>query len=211
VIFDRLRAVDYCGTSSLLVRAAAWDAVGGLDERFYPAYYVDVDLSMALRQIGLAVLFQPRSRIRHYQGASTNPRFRSFVSQRNRLLFMEKWSCALQAQEPPERESPAAVERALARAEALAARLRQGPPARFEPLTKAPFDPVLQGRCHFEKSRALQEAYVAHLEKDRDEWRHTALAQRRELANHRARSKTFASIERGWRRIYRIFQSLKGS
>ena len=34
--FDRLRAVDFCGTSSLLVRAALWDFVGGLDEQFYP-------------------------------------------------------------------------------------------------------------------------------------------------------------------------------
>jgi GT2 family glycosyltransferase len=36
--FDRIRAVDFCGTSSLLVRAALWDLVGGLDEEFYPVY-----------------------------------------------------------------------------------------------------------------------------------------------------------------------------
>jgi GT2 family glycosyltransferase len=88
--FDQLRAVDYCGTSSLLVRTAAWDAVGGLDERFYPAYYVDVDLSMALRQQNWVVLYQPRSCIRHHQGASTPLRFRSFLMARNRRLFVEK-------------------------------------------------------------------------------------------------------------------------
>ena len=58
--FNQPRAVDYCGSSSLLVRAVAWDAVGGLDERIYPAYYVDVDLSMALRSRGWSVLYQPR-------------------------------------------------------------------------------------------------------------------------------------------------------
>ena len=57
--FDRLRAVDYCGTSSLMVRASAWDRIGGADERLHPVYYVDVDLCMAIRQLGLAVLYQP--------------------------------------------------------------------------------------------------------------------------------------------------------
>ena len=98
--FDRLRPVDFCGSSSLLVRATAWDAVGGLDERFYPAYYVDTDLCMALRQHRFIVLYQPASRIRHHQSASTTPRFREFVIQRNRQLFLEKWGAALGDQEP---------------------------------------------------------------------------------------------------------------
>jgi GT2 family glycosyltransferase len=58
--FNRLRAVDFCGTSSLLVRAGLWDFVGGLDEQFYPVYYVDVDLAMALRKLGFVVLYQPK-------------------------------------------------------------------------------------------------------------------------------------------------------
>ncbi len=57
--FNRLRAVDVCGTSSLLVRAALWDLVGGLDEQFYPVYYVEVDLGMAIREHGFIVLYQP--------------------------------------------------------------------------------------------------------------------------------------------------------
>ena len=89
--FDRLRPVDFCGSSSLLVRATAWDTVGGLDERFYPAYYVDTDLCMALRQHRFIVLYQPASRIRHHQSASTTPRFREFLFQHNRQLFLEKW------------------------------------------------------------------------------------------------------------------------
>src|SRR5262249_11859966 len=68
--FDRPRAVDYCGTCSLLVRAAVWDAAGGLDERLFPVYFVDVDLAMAIRRMGRVVLYEPRSVIRHHQGAS---------------------------------------------------------------------------------------------------------------------------------------------
>jgi GT2 family glycosyltransferase len=121
--FDRLRAVDYCGTSSLLVRAASWDAAGGLDERFFPAYYVDVDLCMALRRLGQIVLYEPRSRIRHHRGGSADRRFREFVTRRNRERFRVKWREDLEDYEPAAPSSPAAVERALARAEERAAGL----------------------------------------------------------------------------------------
>jgi GT2 family glycosyltransferase len=164
--FDRLRAVDYCGTSSLLVRAAAWDAVGGLDERFYPVYCVDSDLSMALRRLSMVVLYQPRSRIRHHRGASTSFPFKTFVAQRNRLLFIEKWRTALEEYDPPERGSPVAIERALARAEDFASQCRQRQIPAIHPLANSiQFDPVLQERDHFEKNRALQNAYVTHLER----------------------------------------------
>jgi GT2 family glycosyltransferase len=209
--FDRMRPVDYCGTSSLLVRAAALDAIGGLDERFYPGYYVDVNLSMALRQLGFIVLYQPKSRIRHHLSSSTTPRFRNFISSRNHLLFLEKWATALESHEPPGRDEPAAVQRALARAEAFAraARLR-GAPA-LDQLTKPnSFDPVLQERQHLEKSRALQKAYVIHLTESIDAAEIKLVELERELAQHRARSRTFARIERGWRWTYRSFQRLKG-
>ena len=57
------RRVDYCGSNSLLVRATTWDAVGGLDERFFPANYVDVDLGMKIRERGQVVLCEPRSHL----------------------------------------------------------------------------------------------------------------------------------------------------
>jgi len=50
--FQERRIVDTCGTASMLVRAATWDAVGGLEERLFPAYYVDVDLCMKVRRQG---------------------------------------------------------------------------------------------------------------------------------------------------------------
>jgi O-antigen biosynthesis protein len=187
--FDRVRAVDYCGTSSLLVRAAAWDAVGGLEEKLYPVYYVDVDLSMALRKLGFVVYYQPASRIRHHQGASGNPRFRAFANQRNRQVFVEKWGTALDAHEPPKRQSPSGVERAIARAEAFAAQCRRKAPVAIAPLaTQEAFDPVLQERQHYERSREFQKAYVAHLtyllaeiERDLPEFR-AALSRRNGLA-----------------------------
>jgi GT2 family glycosyltransferase len=86
------RPVDYCGSNSLLVRASTWDAVGGLDERFFPAYYVDVDLGMRIREFGQFVLCEPRSQLTHHRwGATTDLGFRVFAAQRNRERFVEKW------------------------------------------------------------------------------------------------------------------------
>jgi O-antigen biosynthesis protein len=161
--FDRLRAVDFCGTSSLLIHAALWDFVGGLDEQFYPVYYVDVDVAMSTRKLGFVVLYQPNSRIRHHQAASSDPGFREFLLHRNRLLCVEKWGAALENHEPYERDSPAAVERALARAEIFASRCRHTGNMIIEysgrPKT---FNAAEQHSRHVEKSRTLQEAYAAH-------------------------------------------------
>jgi GT2 family glycosyltransferase len=161
--FDRLRAVDYCGTSSLLVRASAWDAVGGLDERFYPVYYVDVDLAMALRKVGSVVLYQPESRIRHHHGASASLRYRLFLSTRNRLLFLEKWGTALDEHEPPEAGSTAAIERAMARADAVWQRCQGRATQRAPRLPRPAFDPVLQQQRQLARQCAVRKAYLAHL------------------------------------------------
>ena len=212
--FDQPRAVDYCGTSSLLVRAATWDAVGGLDERFFPAYYVDVDLAMAIRQRGQVVWYEPRSVIRHHRGASGEMRFRLFVTQRNRRLFLEKWEGALAEHEPRgEEDSAAAVGRALARAEDRAERARQSSAAgrrgRSRPPNGPAFDPARQERLHLERNLALQRAYADHLTAALE----AALAEAAEL---RARAATLDAIERGrWWRLYLrllpVFRFLRGS
>lgn len=159
--FDSLRAVDYCGTSALLVRTWAWDAIGGLDERFYPVYYVDVDLAMTLNALGLIVLYQPAARIRHHIGGNRELAFRQFVAERNRKEFLEKWGSALEAYEPPGRDSPQAVDRAIARAEAFAAKCKNDPVAARPPHRRRGFDSIAQDRSCSERSSALRAAYDA--------------------------------------------------
>jgi GT2 family glycosyltransferase len=204
--FDRPRAVDYCGTSSLLVRATAWDAAGGLDERFFPVYFVDVDLAMAIRRRGQIVLYEPGSVIRHHQGASGNLRFRVFVTQRNRRRFLKKWGSALAEHEPREEGPAAAVEgatsRAILRAEAFAERVRRaGAPAPETSPERPAFDAGRQERLHLEMDLELHRAYVAHLA-SLLETREEAVPAG-ELAGLRARSATLAAIESGrWWRLY---------
>ena len=47
-VLEKLRHVDFCGGEALLVRRATWDAVGGLSEDYYPAYYEDADLCLRI-------------------------------------------------------------------------------------------------------------------------------------------------------------------
>jgi O-antigen biosynthesis protein len=115
-----VRQVDYCSGCSLLVRRSAWDVAGGFDPRYYPAYYEDVDLCFELQRRGWGVLFQPRSRIRHHEAASSDARKRLFLVLRNRKFFVEKWRQELERREPAEPTSLTAIARAvrLARGEA---------------------------------------------------------------------------------------------
>jgi N-acetylglucosaminyl-diphospho-decaprenol L-rhamnosyltransferase len=58
----------------LLIRRADWDAVGGLDERFF-MYTEDVDLCASVRARGRMVWFAPEAEVQHLRGrsAARNP------------------------------------------------------------------------------------------------------------------------------------------
>lgn len=58
------------GGSGLFNRST-WIALGGFDQRFYPAYWEDIDLSYRAMQMGLAVLFEDRAVVFH-QHEKTN-------------------------------------------------------------------------------------------------------------------------------------------
>lgn len=83
--------VDYSPSSSLMVRASSWDDAGGVDERFFPLYFVDVDLCLALRARGQLVVCEPASVVVHHKGASMDADYARFVAERNRDLLLEKW------------------------------------------------------------------------------------------------------------------------
>ncbi|MEO8502422.1 MAG: glycosyltransferase family 2 protein [Acidobacteriota bacterium] len=163
--FARGRAVDYCGTSSLLVRTATWDALGGFDQRFYPVYFVDVDFAMAVRRWGGVVRYEPASRVFHHKSASTpDEAFRVFVSERNRRIFCEKWSVALEDHEARARDLSPAIARALVRTEARGESLRA---SRALPQGPATIGPAISLRKLERRSRVLDRAlskdYAAHV------------------------------------------------
>lgn len=95
------RPTDYCGSNAVLIRSATWEAIGGLEEALFPAGYADVDLAFAARRTGWEVWFEPQAEVVHESaGGTLAPGFRSWVFTRNRAVFVEKWSEALEAFEP---------------------------------------------------------------------------------------------------------------
>jgi GT2 family glycosyltransferase/SAM-dependent methyltransferase len=68
--FNYLREVDYCSGASVLVRRDVFEKLGGFEEALAPAYYEDVDLAFRIRQLGLRVMYHPRSEIIHFEGKS---------------------------------------------------------------------------------------------------------------------------------------------
>ncbi len=46
------RAIDYGSGAALLIRRSAFEAVGGFDPIYEPAYFEDVDLSFRLKLAG---------------------------------------------------------------------------------------------------------------------------------------------------------------
>ncbi len=62
--------VEQPAAAALAVRADAYRAVRGFDERFVPAWFEDVDLCARLRDRG-AILYWPAARFRHRGGGSS--------------------------------------------------------------------------------------------------------------------------------------------
>ena len=113
--YDFVRSVDYCSACSLLVRRKPWEALGGFDPRYFPAYYEDVDLCFGLARKGLRTLFQPRSRAIHRETASSSTPRRDFLVLHNRETFRRKWSRELAVHEAAAPTEPRAVARAVER------------------------------------------------------------------------------------------------
>src|ERR1700694_501176 len=128
-----VRDVDYASANGLLVRRCAWDAVGGFDEGYHPAYFEDTDLCMAMRKHGYRVVYEPRARLRHLESQSTSSKFKDFLMARNRQRFAVKWATELAPHDDRPRHESTAVERGILRARGLPPRLllAGGPAAGF--------------------------------------------------------------------------------
>jgi len=84
--------VDYASAAALLVRRAAFEQIGGFDERFFPAYFEDVDLSLRLRRAGWRVVYEPDAVIEHLQGTSSSRLTADAAYAYNRQIFLRKFS-----------------------------------------------------------------------------------------------------------------------
>jgi GT2 family glycosyltransferase len=84
---DALLAVDACFSASCLVRADAWDSVGGANPRLYPNQSVDNEFCLRLAEADWSVFTARDSVARHLRGASTTNFLRRYLIRRNRRMM----------------------------------------------------------------------------------------------------------------------------
>ncbi len=77
--FNYVRDVDFCSGASLMIDRELFMNLGGFDSHYSPAYCEDVDLAFKVRQKGLRVLYQPFSRLIHFEGVSSGTDIQSGV------------------------------------------------------------------------------------------------------------------------------------
>jgi hypothetical protein len=85
------RAVEWVSGACLLVRRAAFEAVGGFDEGYF-VYAEEMDLCYRLRRAGWEVRYQPAARVVHVGGATSRrdwARFERHLYQ-GRVRFFRK-------------------------------------------------------------------------------------------------------------------------
>lgn len=80
------RFVEQPMTSSLLVRRAAIEDVGGLFDEQFPIFFNDVDFCFRLWQHKSPIWFVPFSRVKHWGGASTNQNKPAMIAESHRAM-----------------------------------------------------------------------------------------------------------------------------
>ena len=96
--YNYVREVDYCSGASLMVKGELFEKIGGLDERFKPSYYEDVDLCFAIRNLGYRVMYQPMSVIVHLEGVTCGTHIHAGIKKYqeiNKPKFVKKWKTIL--------------------------------------------------------------------------------------------------------------------
>ncbi len=97
------RDVDYISGACILLPTALFRELGGFDGRYSPAYYEDTDLALAVKASGRRVIYQPRSRVIHFEGISSGRDEESGAKRfqlRNQQLFFRKWQSHLASHGP---------------------------------------------------------------------------------------------------------------
>lgn len=109
-VLNFMRETDYISGASIMLRKELWDELGGFDEQFAPAYYEDVDLAFRMKEKGYKIIYQPKSEVIHFEGATEgrNKELEKRI-EKNRKKFVKKWRNVLEKQYYRKDEYPLAI------------------------------------------------------------------------------------------------------
>ena len=96
--FNYVKEADYISGACIMIKHDLWNEIGGFDKRFAPAYYEDTDLAFEVRKHGFKVMYQPLSKVVHFEGISngtdTSNGLKAYQVE-NAKKFYEKWKDVL--------------------------------------------------------------------------------------------------------------------
>ncbi len=98
--YNYVKEADYISGAAIMIRKTLWTQIGGFDERFVPAYYEDTDLAFEVRKAGYKVLYQPLSKVVHFEGVSNGTDTSTGLKhyqEVNFQKFYDKWKDELEA------------------------------------------------------------------------------------------------------------------
>ena len=94
--YNYVKDVDYISGAAILLSTSLWKQIGGFDERFAPAYCEDSDLAFEVRKAGYRVVYQPLSKVIHFEGVSNGTDVNGTGLKRyqveNSQKLKEKWA-----------------------------------------------------------------------------------------------------------------------
>ncbi len=94
--YNYVKDVDYISGAAILLSVKLWKQIGGFDTRFAPAYCEDSDLAFEVRKAGYRVVYQPLSKVIHFEGVSNGTDVQGTGLKRYQVVnaqkLKEKWA-----------------------------------------------------------------------------------------------------------------------
>ena len=95
-LYRTTEPVDYVSAACVMIRRETFDAVGGFDLIWDPAYYEDADLGFKLRLLGKRVYYRPDATVVHLENTTSNDAGLALrmdgIVEVNREKFVARWS-----------------------------------------------------------------------------------------------------------------------
>jgi GT2 family glycosyltransferase len=85
------RDVDFGSAACLAITRRRFESTGGFDPGYRFAYFEDVDLCFRLRECGLRLVYEPRSRVTHVRTVAADAPSLAEVYSANREVFVSRW------------------------------------------------------------------------------------------------------------------------
>jgi len=104
--FNFVREADFCSGAAIALPRGLFEALGGFDRHYSPAYYEDTDLAMRVRAHGLKVRYQPASVVVHAEGGTAGTDLTTGMKAyqvENQKKFLNRWRTSLATTHPSPR------------------------------------------------------------------------------------------------------------